>query len=351
MVELLKLFGVKIYTEENIDVQISGEQIDTLIQPRLLSILPVIALLASDDHDEAYFKTKCVDLQSLIENNTFCSCDSIKLVFRDATGEADRLTYATKDHFYYTGKLTASKMEPLLSPLCALLGIKGKERELFVIMVENDYDAILEFLREKDYNAQWISGINKTPANHAYNSAQIGGAILNAPPSEQQIAENCEAKALVLDRLSCMGFDVDNVEDACSLINGVTLAGKNYPLVVKSCKNYHHSMHLNPSEWQQLFRPNSMLWVHLGNRVVVPIKAFNLLTYQDRVTLSFGSVNLLEDDRVHKIMHVMKYFNDVHLDIASMDPNTNRGETLDDILFNNNNLANSDLEEDTGITF
>ena len=350
-IELLKLFGVKIYTEENIEEQIVGAKIDTQIQSRLLSALPILALIASDGKDHAYFTTKCNDLKELIENNTFYSCDSIRLVFRDATGEAERQTYATKGHFYYTGKLTASKIEPLLYPLCSLLGIKRKERELFVIMVENDYDAILDFFREKGYPVQWITDINDAPKFQTIASAQIGGAIINAPLSEQQIAENCEAKTLVLDHLSCMGFDVDNVEENCSLINGVTLAGADYPIVVKSCKNYHHSMHLNPSEWQQLFRPNSMLWVHLGNRVVVPIKAFDLLTYQDRVTLSFGSVNLLEDDRVHKIMHVMKYFNDVHLDIASMDPNTNRGETLDDILFNNNNLANSDLGEDTGIEF
>ena len=351
LVELLKLFGVKIYTEENIDVQISGEQIDALIQPRLLSALPVLALLASDDHNEAYFKTKCADLQSLIENNTFCSCDSIKLVFRDATGEADRLTYATKDHFYYTGKLTASKMEPLLSPLCALLGIKGKERELFVIMVENDYDAILEFLREKDYKVQWISAVSYTPAPNAYGSAQIGGVILNAPPTEQQIAENNEAKTLVLDRLAYMGCDVANAEESYSLINGVRYNGEEYPVVVKSCKNYKHSMHLNPSEWQQLLRPNSMLWAHLGNREIVPIQAFELFTYQDRLTLSFGSVNLLKDDRLHKIMHVLRYFNDVHLDIASMNPKNNRSENLNAILFNNNIHDKSDLGENKDINF
>ena len=50
-------------------------------------------------------------------------------------------------------------------------------------------------------------------------------------------------------------------------------------------------------------------------------------------------------------MHVMKYFNDVHLDIASMNPDTNIRETLDDILFNGNNLANSDLGEDISIEF
>ena len=132
---------------------------------------------------------------------------------------------------------------------------------------------------------------------------------------------------------------------------GVTKDGTDYPLVVKSAKNYHHSMHLNPSEWRQLFRPNSMLWVHLGNRVVVPIKAFDLLTYQDRVTLSFGSVNILEDDRVHKIMQVMRYFNDVHLNIASMNPDISRGETLNDILFNGNNASNSDLGDDPDIDF
>jgi hypothetical protein len=60
---------------------------------------------------------------------------------------------------------------------------------------------------------------------------------------------------------------------------------------------------------------------------------------------------MLEDDRVHKIMQVMRYFNDVHLNIASMNLDISRGETLNDILFNGNNASNSDLGDDPDIDF
>lgn len=139
---------------------------------------------------------------------------------------------------------------------------------------------------------------------------------------------------------------MDNAKAGYSVIQGIRKDNKEYPLVVKSCKNYEHRLDINPDEWIELFRPNSMLWIHIGNGVVVPIKAFELFTYQDKLTLSFDTVNILMDDRIDKIMQVMHYFHNVHLNLATLTPNRSRAEQMEDYLFYDNNPGNSNVEED-----
>lgn len=173
----------------------------------------------------------------------------------------------------------------------------------------------------------------------------------NETDKEQRLAESNEAKSLILAHLASKGFDVSNVDRTQSTIHGITKNGIPYPLVVKSCKNYNNRVFITPPEWQQLFKPNSMLWLHFGGGVITPIKAYELFTYQDKLTLSFDTINLLMDERVDKIMQVMRYFNNVHLNLATLNPDTKRADNLDEYSFHSNNLANSDLGEDTGIEF
>ena len=51
------------------------------------------------------------------------------------------------------------------------------------------------------------------------------------------------------------------------------------------------------------------------------------------------------DDRINKIMEVMRYFNNVHLDVSTLNPNKHRAENLEEYLFNDNNIDNSDLDD------
>lgn len=173
--------------------------------------------------------------------------------------------------------------------------------------------------------------------------ATIGTSIGEGINNTAQIDENNEAKELVLAKLEKKGFDVSDADSDWSVIKGVTRDGVTYPLVVKSCKNWDNKLYLNPEEWRQLFKPNSMLWIHKGNGEITPIKAYELFTYQDKISLTFDTINLMMDDRINKIMEVMRYFNNVHLEVATLNPDLNRAEHLEYYLFNANNADNSDL--------
>lgn len=343
VLKLLSLMGVKIITEGNVSP--INDIPNTDIPNRLLSTLPVLAVLACDCNEIKSYQESKEILQKKIENTKFYQCQKINLAYDDSGDTISKIAFAQEGKFYFTGELRPAKIEPLLHPLCSYLGIRGKERELFVIMTEPEFSGIIEYLEDKEYNVADIKS-EMLPIPVAETSAvSVGGQIGGGVDTAKQIAENNEAKTLVLAKLENEGFDVSDVDSEYSVINGVTRDNVTYPLVVKSCKNHEHNLKFNPNEWRQLFKPNSMLWLHLGNGVVVPIKAHELFTYQDKLTLTFDTINLMMDDRVNKIMEVMRYFNNVHLDVSTLNPSKHRAENLDEYLFNDNNIDNSDLDD------
>lgn len=343
VVQLLSIMGVKIITEDNVTPTFAGERINTDISSRLLSTLPALAVLAYD-RSEAMTYRECINhLQKKIENTNFYQCESIALAY-DASGDSiSKITFAQDCNFYFTGELRPAKMESLLHPLCSYLGIRGKERELFVIMTEPEFSGIIEYLEDKEYDVTDLKNEMLPTTDQGGTVVSVGGQVGGGIDKAAQIADNNEAKTLVLAKLDEEGFDVSNVNSDWSVVTGVTKDGVSYPLVVKSCKNWDHKLFLNPEEWRQLFKPNSMLWLHLGNRIVTPIKAHELFTYQDKLTLTFDTINLMMDERINKIMEVMRYFNNVHLDIATLNPDQRRAEHLEEYLFDVNNAENSDL--------
>jgi len=337
------LFGVRIIAEDNISAEIEDSLEDDRIRERLISIAPMLAILDSCDKDKEYFESKLAKIQHCIEDTVFLSCNRICLTIKDSDAKLDKQTYAENGRFYFVGTIKPATIEPLLTPLCSYLGLKHKERELFVLLIEQDYASIIEFLKEKEYPTEWLPQGSTSLVETT--TAEVGGRIGDDIEKERQRADSEEAKTLVLAHLASKGFDVEHANKTYSVIPGVKKDNIDYPLVVKSCKSFEHRVNINPEEWHALFKPNSMLWIHAGGGIVQPIKAHELFTYQDKLTLSFDTVNLLMDERVNKIMEVMRYFNNVHLNLATLNPDQHRGEKLDDYLFNEKNDANNDLSE------
>jgi hypothetical protein len=345
VVPLLSLFGVRVFTEDNVSPTFDNDIPNTDIPTRLLSTLPALAVLARDCNERKTYQEFKEILQKKIENTQFFQCNKIKLAYDDSGDTISKISFAQEGKFYFTGELRPAKIEPLLHPLCTYLGISGKERELFVIMTEPEFSGIIEYLEDKEYDVSDIkTEMIPIPASKE-NAVSVGGQIGGGIDKNNQIADNNEAKALVLAKLEKEGFNINDIDYNLSVIKGVTRGKMEYPLVVKSCKNQEHRVWINPDEWQQLFKPNSMLWLHFGGGDVAPIKAHELFTYQDKLTLSFDTVNLMMDDRIHKIMEVLHYFNKVNLDLATLNPNKHRADNLNDYLFSDNNAENSDLDD------
>ena len=49
------------------------------------------------------------------------------------------------------------------------------------------------------------------------------------------------------------------------------------------------------------------------------------------------------DDRINKIMEVLHFFNNIHLNLVAFKPKHSRAEDLEEYLFDSNKPINSDL--------
>ena len=277
----------------------------------------------------------------------FYQADCIRISYGNQ--EFEKTVYTKEKKFYYVGKFGLANQELLHSAIMKAIDIPLKARTIFLTILQmDDLMELKDFIKQKGYDTSYITipqEIIEASKLPTVNIATIGTRLNGSEiATTEQIAENEEAKQLVLKKLENEGFDISNANSDFSIVNGIVLHNTNYPLVVKSCKNQEHRIWINPNEWQQLFKPNSMLWLHFGGGVVAPIKAHELFTYQDKLTLSFDTMNLMMDDRVHKIMDVLRYFNKVHLDLVSLNPNKQRANDMEQYLFNDNNISNSDLE-------
>lgn len=339
LLTLLRTLGVKVITHKDINPSFTNPVENDELKTKLKSKLQYIALLQNES--KLGFEERKAELERKIFDTHFYKCDSISLTYGEENDTISKATFSQGDNFYYTGNISPALIEPLLSPLSNHLNLgNGNESKLMVILLTSDHQSLVDYLTDCRCDVGKLDPLALPDDEETI----IGLEIDTGLNSIEAIAESNEAKRSVLQKLEQEGFDVSKKEDSYSVINGVTRNNVTYPLVVKSCKNSEHRIFLNPSEWSQLFKPNSMLWLHFGGGVVAPIKAYELFTYQDKLTLSFDTMNLMSDDRVNKIMEVMHFFNKVHLNLAAINPDTHRGDRLEDYLFNENNPENSSFD-------
>ena len=146
---------------------------------------------------------------------------------------------------------------------------------------------------------------------------------------------NREAKEIVKQRLENEGFSFTNGIDGYSTIDGVIKDGIEFPLVVKSYKYQDAPLKIGANEWIQLMKPNSMFWVHFGNRRLGCLNLYDLMKKQDKLSLSFSTENLDFGNRLEDFADILHYFKNVHFDFNSIRPdNYSTAENLNDYRFN-----------------
>lgn len=129
------------------------------------------------------------------------------------------------------------------------------------------------------------------------------------------------AKKAVESRLVSEGFEFTQglCEDSYGDINGVMKDGKEYPLVVHSYKNQNRPFQLTTFDWEQLAKPNSMLWVNTSNGLKC-IPFYELAKDRGRINISFDCENFEIADRSKALAQVLKYYKGLHFDFGTMLP-------------------------------
>ena len=159
----------------------------------------------------------------------------------------------------------------------------------------------------------------------------IGGDRFRGLDDEQKEEYNIEARLAVKKQLELRGYEFTNGIGENSIIKGVVKENIKYPLVVKSHRS-NNPIQINPNEWIELAQDNSMLWIYFGNDIAKPVAIGELLRKQDKLTLSFETDNLLDDERMMRFAQVLRYFKNLHFDIASLAPESvadKYGKSLD----------------------
>lgn len=189
------------------------------------------------------------------------------------------------------------------------------KKELRKLELEND---------DFNFDGLWQNKLDVLEKENAklrkVNEATLGTEFSTDISKNDQKEANREAKEIVKEKLEREGFEFTEGIGKYSTIDGVFKDDIEFPLVVKSYKYQDEPLKIGANEWIQLMKPNSMFWLHFGNRKLGCLKLFELLRNQDKLTLSFSTENLDVEDRLQKFAELLHYFGNVHFDFNSVKP-------------------------------
>ena len=226
--------------------------------------------------------------------------------------------------------------------------LKTKNEELEKLLAEKEQIEKEKIALEEKLKELELNNPESTEIQHIQNKiCEINNQInpiediiiaiesgYNGLSKNDQIETNREAKEIVKEHLEHEGFEFTNGIDGYSTINGVQRDSIEYPLVVKSYKYKDVPLKIGANEWIQLMKPNSMFWVHFGNRRLGCLKLYDLLRKQDKLSLSFNTENLDSGNRLENFAELLHYFKDVHFDFNSITPdNYSIADNLNDYRF------------------
>lgn len=291
VIEMLALMGVKIITSESVNTEFDSKKESCELKHILKSKVPALALLASGENaDATLYRSNKTKLLELIDDTYFYHCKKIKLTYGDSEDIIEKHTFGSKNEFYYIGDLRPANIEPLLGPLCKYLGIKGKEREMFIMFFET-MDGIKQNLADKGYDVSLIeeesvpdSGtINITIDYHPDESAQ-----------ERNLITGFKGEILVYEKLKSMGYEPEclSISTDEDYTHKVTMNGKTY-----YCKP-------NYEKYDISFMTNN------GVQMYVEVKATTCdKQYQENLPISYRELTMIEeynesDDKSYIIIRV-----------------------------------------------
>lgn len=305
-----------------------------------------------------YFRThkECGDIfkyswnkKDTIELNVLVGEDGIKILQSLQNGELDIEKIKQKDKEIAELKEENAKLKTKNEELEKLLAEKEE--------IEKEKIALEEQLREKlisDPNSFEIEIIqNKIRIKEDEISAIGDTAIAIDYDSDINLSDqkeaNREAKEIVKERLEKEGFSFTRGTVGYSTIDGVFKGNIEYPLVVKSYKYQGAPLKIGANEWIQLMKPNSMFWLHFGNRKLGYLNLYELLRKQEKLSLSFSTENLDFEHRLENFAELLHYFKNVHFDFNSIRPDDySTAENLNNYRFNerrNETDLSSDSDE------
>ena len=163
-------------------------------------------------------------------------------------------------------------------------------------------------------------------SNMNIDMASIDDSYRDLDPERKKEAL-LEARRAVCEHLRKEGFEVPEVEnnpDDWTRISGVRKGVEEYTVIVRSYRDSEtRNFELNPFDWVNLMKGNTMLWVYT-NRGPECFPFKDLVKNKSRISLSFSTVNTDYVMRMNALAESLRYFNSVRFDFG---PNLSRGHS------------------------
>ncbi len=229
VIELFELMGVKIITEDNIHPNFeNSEKESNEIKDKLIYALSALALISSGENStkDEYHEAK-KKIRNKLTYSHFYHCETINLTYGNSEDVIKRHTFAQGNEFYYIGDIRPANVEPLLSPLCKYLNIPGKERELFILLLEN-MEGIRSNLKDKGYPIELLE--NETEGSPSGTFTTIYTPDRSISQQERDRITGFKGEIIVYEKLKSMGYDPicpaiseDEIDGATQIVmNGKT---------------------------------------------------------------------------------------------------------------------------------
>ena len=278
VIELLALMGVKVITEKNIKPSFKDKKETKELQRLLKGILSPLAIIALGEKiDETSYNEKKQSLQSLLNNTYFYHCEEIRLTYGNNDDTIERNSFGSKNEFYYTGSLRPASIEPLLTPLCKYLDIKGKERELFIMLIEN-YEGIRQNLKDKGYDTSLLEEDKQQDSGNI--QVTLGGYNPSISEQERNARTGFKGEILVYEKLIAMGYNpvCPSISTEEDYEQKISLNGKTY-----FCKS-------NYEKYDISFVARNGVKVYLEVKATTHDKSS-----QENMPISYSELSMIED--------------------------------------------------------
>lgn len=204
VISLLSLMGVRVITERNIKPSFKAPKEASELKSMLKSIVSPLTIVALGEKiEETSYKEKKHSLLTLLNNTHFYHCEEIRLTYGNNEDTIEKNTFGNKNEFYYTGSLRPANIEPLLTSFCKYLDIKGKERELFIMLIEN-YEGIRQNLEDKGYDTSLLEKDKQQDSGTIQTT--LGGYNPSISEQERNVKTGFKGEILVYEKLIAMGY-------------------------------------------------------------------------------------------------------------------------------------------------
>ncbi len=327
---LLRKFGVRVITKDDVKYKTTDEVRDEELKSLLTSKLQYLALLKGDFYNQRSFDICCRKLSSEINAGLFYHCGAIELTYGDDDDVVSKTTFYQDGKFYYTGELRPTKLEPLMQPLDKLLNLRHSEKELLIILISQDHNDLVEFLRDKGYDISYLTAPETDECKDGERLADLRGTN-SSFDSKRMYAAQLEAQKFLMESRKDWRFP-DGY--GTSMADGTPLffstvddiideKGENIAIVLKSYKKQNERFHVNPEEWQWVVEKGAKLMVYtvIGNALdIVEIPQENLISGQS-IQLTFSTKNLDADehaDRISAFAETLHYFSGLTFDFEQL---------------------------------